>query len=114
MNIPFEKIDNWPVEAKQGGYRVKRVALHLGVSVRWLEMYLKKRFGKRPRELFAKWRERVIRRLVAKGKTGKEILDEVHLAHCSSLSRSLLSHGKRGLRELRRSRTRYLGGGYSP
>jgi hypothetical protein len=74
-------------------------------------LYFKKRFGKRAHELFAKWREREIRRLVAAGKTGKEILDEVHLAHCSSLTRSLLHHGKRGLRELRRDSTRYPGGG---
>jgi AraC-like DNA-binding protein len=104
MNDSFEKVDDWPKEAKHCGYRVRQMALHLGISVRWLELYLKKRFGKRPRELFSKWREREIRRLAFQGKTGKEMLDEVHLAHCSSLTRSLLNHGKRGLRELRRDR----------
>lgn len=103
MSNPFEKVDDWPAEAKLGGYRVRQVAMHLGISVRWLEMYLKKRFGKRPHQLFAKWREREIR-LAAGGKTGKEMLDEVRLAHCSSLSRSLLRDGKSGLRELKRDR----------
>jgi len=111
MENRLVKITDWPAEAKLGGYRVQQVAEHLGVSVRWLEMHFKKRFGKCPHELFAEWREQEIARLAAAGKSGKEILDEVHLGHCSSLTRSLAHYGKPGLREIKRSSTRYLGGG---
>ena len=107
MSNLFKKVNDWPAEAKHCGYRVQQVAMHLGISARWLEICLKKRFGKRPHELFAKWREREIRRLAAEGKTGKEMLEEVRFCHCSSLSRSLSRDGKSGLRQMRRSKEKY-------
>jgi hypothetical protein len=64
-------------------------------------MYFKKRFGQCPHDLFSEWRDQEIRKLAAEGKSGKEILDEIGLSHCSSLTRSLLRNGQTGLREIR-------------
>jgi len=67
-----------------------------------VDLYFQSRFGKSPIALFAEWREEEIQRLAAEGKTGKEILDEIGLSHCSSLTRCLARHGKPGLREIQR------------
>lgn len=102
MNRILEEIEDWPAVAKRGGYRVQSVAENMGVSARWLEMYFQSCFGKSPIALFAEWREEEIQRLAADGKTSKEILDEIGLSHCSSLTRCLARNGKPGLREIQR------------
>jgi len=102
MKKILDEIVDWPAEAKRGGYRVQSVAENMGVSARWLELYFQSRFGKSPIALFAEWREEEIQRLAADGKSGKEILNEIGLSHCSSLTRCLARHGKPGLREIQR------------
>ncbi len=101
MNKGFDEILDWPAEAKRGGYRVQSVAENLGVSPRWLETHFRSRFERSPRGLFAEWREAEIQWLVADGKSGKEILDEVGFSHRSSLTRCLVRKGKPGLRKIR-------------
>jgi AraC-like DNA-binding protein len=101
MTSRLDRVKDWPLQAKRGGYRVEAVAHQLDVSTRWLRIYLEARLGRPPRSLFAGWRGLEIRRHRKEGKHGKEILTEVNLSHLSTLTRFLKRDGKTGLRELK-------------
>ena len=103
MNGRLEKIKDWPLQARQGGYRVEIVALQLRVSTRWLESYFKSRFSSPPHTLFSQWRKREIRTLIKRGRNGKEIAAAVGFSHSSSLSRGLTKNGGVSLRGLRKA-----------
>lgn len=103
MDGSLERIKDWPLQAQQGGYRVEIVALQLRVSTRWLESYFKSRFNSSPHSLFSQWREREIRTLAKRGRSGKEIAAAVGFSHSSSLARCLAKNGGVGLRGLRKA-----------
>src|ERR1043166_705654 len=51
----LNKVKDWPLLANREKYQAKRVALRVGVTLRRLEQYFRKRFKKTPLEQFTLW-----------------------------------------------------------
>ncbi len=89
MAPSVEKMElrGWAQLAKQGHFHVADVARRLGVSGRSPELHFQKRFHRSLQELFAQWRADYVQELAKSGKRRNEIIDEVGLSECSSLTR---------------------------
>jgi len=97
---------HWAAVARKCGYRVGLMADRLGISARRLEQLCHRFFGRTPRQLLVRWRHREIRQLARSKHLGKEIIGQIGLAHCSSLSRCMKSALSQGLRALKNAHRR--------
>jgi AraC-like DNA-binding protein len=101
MSSKLDTVTDWPGLAEKHGYRVGMMAVVLGVSERWLRVYLKREFGKRPHELLSQWRFERIQILARAGAVGDGIAREVQFSDCAHLCRSLKAEFGVSLSEIR-------------
>ncbi len=89
MSSRLDQIADWPCLTRSCHYHVAEMAQALGVSARWLECYLQRKFCQSPHELVARWRVQQVHELMHLGLPGKAIAQEVGLASYPGLCRSL-------------------------
>jgi len=100
----LETVSNWQALAKDAKYCVKAVAVRVAVSVRALEQFFKRRFGKPPLQMFTLWMAEQADEKVKEGMKGKEFNKDMGYSHHSHLTRALMNARGHGLRRDRKWR----------
>jgi len=97
----LDEVEHWPAVAKDSNYDVAEAARRFGTSKRWLEQFLKSKFGQTPLKLFTLWMCEDVREMKTTGMKGKEMLKKTGYSDVSSLSRALINATGNGLRRQR-------------
>jgi transcriptional regulator GlxA family with amidase domain len=94
MGNPLDKVKNWPALAKECHFKVGKMAVQTGHSLRTVERFFQSKFHKTLRDATAEWKSKQINELARSGRLAKEMIEEVGFSHCSSLSRFLRDNRK--------------------
>lgn len=90
----IHSIQDWPVFAREAGYRATRLAKDCGVSLRQLERFFQKKTGQTPQNWLNSLRQREAIVLVIQGKSIKEVAYDLGYKQVSHFSREFKrAHG---------------------
>lgn len=92
MNSKLNQIQNWPEMLRQANWKLSEMAKHCGVSLRALERYLLRKFGKCPRAWLAEMRMRQAVELLRDGSNVKEVAAVLGYKHPTHFSRAFTRH----------------------